>query len=124
MPRLRSASASCASVRGASVSSRRHTCRARASGSSLPSAPSLRFPTKAGSDCSAPPAAPERGPLACDLLPGILTSAGGTWQHGGRDGRRHRVVVQARADAELLLDLLLDLVGDVFVLAQEIPRVL
>ena len=34
MPRLRSASASWARVRGASVSSRRHTCRARASGSS------------------------------------------------------------------------------------------
>src|SRR6202040_1732591 len=35
-----------------------------------------------------------------------------------------RLRVQARADAELLLDLLLDLVGEIGVVAQEVPRVL
>src|SRR5580692_8116416 len=121
-PRRRRAVASSAWVRGAAVSSRRQISRATDSGSSRSSEPRP--------DGSA--AAPGLSPLARRGRPGtsrVLLSA--TQARHRRDGRRGRnrsvcrhLRVQLRSDAELLLDLLLDLVGHVRVLEQEIPGVL
>src|ERR1022692_3665123 len=132
IPRRRSASASCARVRGAAVSIRRQICRAAASGSPawLPGSPirPARFPAwPAGAACS---------PLR------RTTGSGGLARGNPGDYRKVRlracacacacasacvsacVSIEPRADAHLLLELLLDLVGKVRVVAQEIPGVL
>src|SRR5215472_1582040 len=140
--RRRSAVASWARVRGAVASSRRQIWRAASCGSASPAAgPSSPAP-------QAGPAAPEPSespaPAVLTLVPrppsryllpeGSSPATGGADQarvrRGARDFARHhlgdhaqvfasRVRIQARTHAELLLDLLLDLVGQVGVVAQE-----
>jgi hypothetical protein len=109
--------ASCWRVLGAPVSARRQIERATCSGSPGSSSrcgppaggrrPDRRVRGRAG----APPAS-TRGSRA---LPGV-----GPAGHRQKSGCRPPGRVQLRADAELLLDLLLDLVGEVGVVAQEV----
>src|SRR6202042_410647 len=87
---------------------------------------SSRRPPGSGDSSAGPPrpAGASAGP------PGIrLVATAGYRLESGRRGARAlrrsgRLRVQARPDAELLLDLLLDLVGQVRVLLQEVPGVL
>src|SRR5256885_1889991 len=64
--------------------------------------------------------------LRARCLPGRCSrySRGAARRYGSIRGRRGDIRVQARADAELLLDLLLDLVGGVGVVAQEVAGIL
>src|SRR5215472_17324390 len=147
-PRRCSAVASCARVRGADASIRRQICRATASGS----APALRAPSGPPPASSAssrgpprrlrrPARAPDGSPdgqvdialvaaARNDLQSGHARATCGARAPGAapaaaRTGLPDRSIrVEARADAELLLDLLLDLVGEVGVGAQEVPGVL
>src|SRR5215472_14851266 len=135
--RRRSAVASWARVRGPAASSRRQICRAASSGSTPPSPAPAVFARPA----RLVPAGPHSGPGGSTApLPdttgegdaGIVGQAGVQWPGRHRIGDRvqlpalprragtgRRVRIQARAHAELLLDLLLDLVGQVGVVAQE-----
>src|SRR5215831_19054006 len=111
--RRRSALASCALVRGAAASSRRQISRAASCGSGPPPpASAASLPSTAG---GAGQARARRG-------------ARGTWGRrvadhaqvpGPRPATGGRVGVQAGPYAELLLDLLLDLVGHIGVVVQE-----
>src|SRR5215472_10012889 len=147
-PRRCSAVASCARVRGTDVSIRRQICRAAASGSA--SAPrALSGPPSASPASSrgpprrlrGPARAPDRSPdgqadialvaaARNDLQSGHARAIWGTRAPGAapaaaRTGPGDRSIrVEARPDAELFLDLLLDLVGEVRVGAQEVPGVL
>src|SRR5215470_4144116 len=135
--RRRSAAASCARVRGPAPSSRRQICRAASSGSTPPS-PASGVSARPARLVPARPRCGLGAPAAS--LPATTGGAGHVDQAGVRRARgagRHRigdhaqvpalgrpatgrwVRVQPRAHAELLLDLLLDLVGQVGVVAQE-----
>src|SRR5215831_5041343 len=134
--RRRSALASWARVRGAEASSRRQICRAASSGSTPPSP----APAVAALPARMAPAGLRGGPGGSAVpLPdttgegdaGVVGQAGAGWPARHRIGDRVQVPalprlatgrwvrIQARAHAELLLDLLLDLVGQVGVVAQE-----
>src|SRR5260370_15860252 len=141
-PRRASALASCARVFGATASIRRQICRATVSGSfpaplSPRAAPSTPPPTE--------PAPARDGPSDGAAFTRLVATAGNHLQSArarattcarassgasapagaARTGpRARRIRIEARAHAELLLDLLLDLVGEVRVAAQEVPGVL
>src|SRR5258708_6494998 len=115
------ASASWALVRGAAVSMRRQTCRARSYGSSpIPAGPAILAVRR--SDATGD-LAHARG---AGLARGGVARTGSTGSAGPQTGcpGPSSVRVQARSHAELLLDLLLDLVGEVGVIAQEVAGVL
>src|SRR5690348_13387564 len=134
--RRRSALASWARVRGAAASSRRQIWRAASSGSTPPS-PALAV---AALPARLVPAGPRSGPDGSAVpLPdttgegdaGIVGQAVARWPTRHCIGDRAQfpalprpvtsgwVRIQARAHTQLLLDLLLDLVGQVGVVAQE-----
>src|SRR5215831_13049613 len=134
--RRRSALASWARVRGPAASSRRQIWRAASSGSTPPSP----APAIAALPARFAPAGLRGWPGGSAVpLPdttgegdaGVVGQAGAGWPARHRIGDRVQVPalprlatgrwvrIQARAHAELLLDLLLDLVGQVGVVAQE-----
>src|SRR5215210_6334524 len=120
--RERRSSASCARVFGAMVSRRSTIARATDSGSA------------SGSGGPSGPSSVQRA-LRARLLerrrvpPNVIAAASDGFRRDRRLGRLGRTLlgrrrVDARSDAELLLDLLLDLIGEVGVVAQERPGVL
>src|SRR5215472_1376984 len=117
-PRRLSASASCARVRGAAVSIRRQISRATASGSAGGSSADSPEPAESGGSVRRPESARPRPPR-------LLTATTLSWddlkRRAARRSRRRNIGVQPRPDPELLLDLLLDLVRQVRVLAQVVP---
>src|SRR5215469_10994994 len=147
-PRRRSASANCAFVRGAAESSRRQICLATASGSASCSAPTpsrLARPSLPRSRLRLP-ALPSRArrelpPRPAALLRSLVIGAAARARpirllRTEAADRGHALLgevqahtllglgVQPGTDAQLLLDLLLDLVGQIRVVAQEVPGVL
>src|SRR5664280_14608 len=107
-PRRCRAAASCARVRGWVVSRRRQMVRAAASGSA-------GWSSAAGHDVSPVPAG---WPASASRRPGATSEVHRRGRHGGSFG------VQHGADPELFLDPLLDLVGEVRVVAHERAGVL
>src|SRR3954453_6228492 len=122
-PRLASRSASCLRVLAVPVSARRQIARATASGSPRSSSPGPGAASRVrGTSAEAvrdrrprPRGPGRRSPVSSRSLPSCSeVGRGGRGGGGGLGGR-----VEGGADAELLLDLLLDLVGEVGVVAQE-----
>src|SRR3954469_8050553 len=119
-PRLASRSASCLRVLAVPVSARRQIARATASGSPRSSSPGPGAASRVrGTSAEAvrdrrprPRGPGRRSPVSSRSL--TSCSEVGRGDRGGLGGR-----VEGGADAELLLDLLLDLVGEVGVVAQE-----
>src|SRR5690606_30680439 len=125
MPRRCSASASCARVRGAVASIRRQRTRARASGSYSSCSPSAGEPdSECGSGIRRGGGLGLGAALGGGRGGGGLLLLRGLRLLGGRIGGRRGGVVPLHRDAQLLLDLLLDLQGHVGVVPQEVAGVL
>src|SRR5664279_4594456 len=114
-PRARSASASSVRVRARRSSRRRQMARATDSGAS-------------GGPSSAPPLGtarrPSRGTPSGGVVRGGRPGADISEVDRGRDHIDGRSLVHPSSDTELLLDPLLDLIGEVRVVAQEVAHIL